>query len=53
MVRAEKIRGILAGVLLRIADQLEKDQELRRKVKSAMTYPIIQRQSKALTRMRS
>jgi type IV pilus assembly protein PilC len=41
MVRAAEFRGMLDGVLLRIADQLEKDQELRRKVKSAMTYPTI------------
>jgi type IV pilus assembly protein PilC len=41
MVRAGEIGGILDGVLLRIADQLEDDQELRRKVKSAMTYPTI------------
>ena len=41
MVRAGEIGGILDGVLLRVADQLENDQELRRKVKSAMTYPII------------
>jgi type IV pilus assembly protein PilC len=41
MVRAGEVGGILDGVLLRVADQLEKDQELRRKVKSAMTYPII------------
>jgi type IV pilus assembly protein PilC len=41
MVRAGEIGGILDGVLLRIADQLENDQELRRKIKSAMTYPII------------
>ena len=41
MVRAGEIGGILDGVLLRVADQLESDQELRRKVKSAMTYPII------------
>jgi type IV pilus assembly protein PilC len=40
-VRAGEIGGILDGVLLRIADQLEGDQELRRKVKSAMTYPTI------------
>src|ERR671911_2785245 len=33
MVRAGEIGGILDGVLLRVADQLEKDQELRRKVK--------------------
>ena len=41
MVKAGEIGGILDGVLLRVADQLEKDQELRRKVKSAMTYPIV------------
>jgi type IV pilus assembly protein PilC len=41
MVRAGEIGGILDAVLLRIADQLENDQELRRKVKSAMTYPTI------------
>ena len=40
MVKAGEIGGMLDGVLLRIADQLEKDQELRRKVKSAMTYPL-------------
>src|SRR5918994_4300386 len=41
MVKAGEIGGILDGVLLRVADQLEKDQDLRRKVKSAMTYPIV------------
>ena len=41
MVRAGEIGGILDGVLLRVADQLEKDQDLKRKVKSAMTYPVV------------
>src|SRR5918998_1590615 len=41
MVRAGEVGGILDGVLLRIADQLENDQELRLRVKSAMTYPVI------------
>ncbi len=41
MVRAGEIGGILDGVLLRVADQLEGDQALRRKVKSAMTYPTV------------
>jgi type IV pilus assembly protein PilC len=41
MVRAGEVGGILDGVLLRVADQLEKEQDLRRKVKSAMTYPLI------------
>ena len=41
MVRAGEIGGILDEVLLRVASQLEKDQDLRRKVKSAMTYPTV------------
>jgi type IV pilus assembly protein PilC len=41
MVRAGEIGGMLDEVLLRVADQLENDQELRRKVKSAMTYPMV------------
>jgi type IV pilus assembly protein PilC len=41
MVRAGEIGGMLDGVLLRIAEQLEKDQELRRKVRSAMAYPTV------------
>jgi type IV pilus assembly protein PilC len=40
MVKAGEIGGMLDGVLLRIADQLEKEAELRRKVKSAMIYPL-------------
>jgi type IV pilus assembly protein PilC len=40
MVRAGEVGGILDGVLLRVADQLERDQDLRRKIRSAMTYPI-------------
>jgi type IV pilus assembly protein PilC len=41
MVKAGEIGGMLDGVLLRVADQLERDQELRRKVKTAMAYPSI------------
>jgi type IV pilus assembly protein PilC len=41
MVRAGEMGGTLDGVLLRIADQLEKEADLRRKVKSAMAYPLI------------
>src|ERR687897_98596 len=41
MVKAGEIGGILDGVLLRIADQLERDQDLRRKIRSAMTYPMV------------
>ncbi len=40
MVRAGEVGGILDGVLLRIADQLEGDQELRRK-KSTMIYRTV------------
>ena len=39
MVRAGEIAGTLDQVLVRIADTLEKDVALRRKVKSTMTYP--------------
>src|SRR5215212_8165500 len=39
MVKAGEIGGILDGVLLRIADQLERDQDLRRKIRAALTYP--------------
>src|SRR5919112_4042114 len=41
MVKAGEIGGMLDGVLLRVADQLERDQDLRRKVKSALIYPIV------------
>src|ERR687894_1838226 len=41
MVKAGEIGGMLDGVLLRLADQLERDQDLRRKIRSAMTYPIV------------
>src|ERR671921_760405 len=41
MVKAGEIGGMLDGVLLRIADQLEREQDLRRKIRSAMTYPVV------------
>jgi type IV pilus assembly protein PilC len=41
MVKAGEVGGILDGVLLRLADQLERDQDLRRKIRSALTYPIV------------
>src|ERR687897_2094474 len=41
MIKAGEIGGILDGVLLRLADQLERDQDLRRKIRSAMAYPIV------------
>jgi type IV pilus assembly protein PilC len=41
MVRAGEIGGSLDVVLLRLAETIEKQVELRRKVKSAMTYPMV------------
>src|SRR5690349_22623685 len=41
MVRAGEVGGSLDTVLLRLADTIEKQVELRRKVKSAMTYPMV------------
>src|SRR5688500_10855813 len=41
MVAAGETGGILESTLRRIADQLEKDEELRRQVKSAMVYPSL------------
>jgi type IV pilus assembly protein PilC len=41
LVRAGEVGGVLDDTLDRLAGFLEKDMELRRKVKAAMTYPII------------
>jgi type IV pilus assembly protein PilC len=41
MIRAGEAGGVLEESLERIADQLEKDDSLRRQVKSAMAYPIV------------
>jgi type IV pilus assembly protein PilC len=41
MTRAGETGGMLDGALIRVADQLEKEDALRRQVKSAMTYPIV------------
>lgn len=41
MVRAGEVGGVLDLTLERLATQLEKDDSLRRSVKSAMTYPIM------------
>ena len=41
MVRAGEVGGVLDVTLERLATQLEKDDSLRRSVKSAMTYPIM------------
>jgi type IV pilus assembly protein PilC len=39
MVTAGESGGILESTLLRVADQLEKDDALRRQIKAAMIYP--------------
>lgn len=41
MIRAGEAGGVLEQSLERTADQLEKDDELRRQVKSAMAYPTV------------
>ncbi|MHB9148807.1 MAG: type II secretion system F family protein [Thermoleophilia bacterium] len=41
MVRAGEVGGVLDLTLERLATQLEKDDSLRRSIKSAMTYPIM------------
>jgi len=41
MVRAGEAGGVLEESLERISDQLEKDDSLRRQVKSAMAYPTV------------
>jgi type IV pilus assembly protein PilC len=41
MVRSGETGGSLDSVLLRLATTIEKQVELRRKVKSAMTYPVV------------
>ena len=40
MVKAGEIGGVLDDVLLRIANTLESEAEIKRKIKSAMTYPV-------------
>ena len=40
MVRSGEVGGMLDSVLLQLATMLEKQLELRRRVKSAMSYPI-------------
>lgn len=40
MVKAGELGGMLDDVLLRVANQLEREAEIRAKVKSASTYPI-------------
>jgi type IV pilus assembly protein PilC len=41
LTRAGETGGMLDQSLIRVADQLEKEDSLRRQVKSAMTYPIV------------
>lgn len=41
MVRAGEAGGDLDGVLSQLADYLEATEELKRRIKSAMTYPIV------------
>jgi type IV pilus assembly protein PilC len=41
LVRAGEIGGVLEESLQRLSHFLEKDVELRRKVKSALTYPVL------------
>ena len=41
MIRAGEMGGVLDGVLLRLAETLEKSVALKQKVKSAMTYPVV------------
>jgi type IV pilus assembly protein PilC len=41
MTRSGETGGLLDETLIRVADQLEKEESLRRQVKSAMAYPIV------------
>lgn len=41
MVRAGESGGILDEILKRLASQVEQDASMRKKIKSAMTYPIV------------
>ena len=40
LVRSGEVSGSLDKSLVYLADQLDKDYELKAKVKSAMTYPV-------------
>ncbi len=41
MVAAGETGGIMESTLIRVADQLEKDDSLRRQIKAAMIYPSV------------
>lgn len=40
MIKAGELGGVLDDILVRMATLMEKEYELRQKIKSAMTYPI-------------
>jgi len=41
MIKSGETGGVLDTVLLSLADNIERDVELRRRIKSAMTYPVV------------
>lgn len=41
MIRAGEEGGILDGILKRLATQVEQDASIRKKIKSAMAYPVV------------
>lgn len=41
MVRAGEAGGILEDILKKLAEQVEKDSSMRKKIKSAMAYPVV------------
>ena len=41
MIKAGEAGGILDDILKRVASQIEKDATIRKKIKGAMTYPIV------------
>lgn len=41
MVKAGEAGGILDDILKRLASQVEQDASMRKKIKSAMTYPVV------------
>ena len=41
MVKAGEVGGVLEQALARVSEMLEKDEELKAKIKGALTYPII------------
>jgi len=41
MIRSGETGGVLDDVLIRLADNIEKEVSLRQRIKSAMTYPVV------------